>query len=59
MDNEMYDDKKSTASTRCFLRAINDDKSMDNEMYDDKKSTLEWARSLEWSNRNAALKNRL
>lgn len=56
---DLVDDMGGYGMIRCFLRAINDDKSMDNEMYDDKKSTLEWARSLGWSNRNVALKNRL
>ena len=56
---DLVDDMGGYGMIGCFLRAINDDKSMDNEIYDDKKSTLAWARSLGWSNRNAALKNRL
>lgn len=56
---DLVDDLGGYSMIPCFVRAINGDFSKDNQMYEDKEGTIEWAKSLGWSNRKVAMKNRL
>ena len=56
---DLVDDLGGYGMIPCFVRAINGDFTKDNEMYEDKESTIDWAKSLGWSDRNVAMRNRL